>query len=157
MPHSRKMLQDGVVDFSPRRIRKSFRIHFFACTQMSSAPWPQHLTITFNLEAPKTCGSDTSTPKLPTFICRFIDFKQTHDSIPKVPSQLISIIKDLYQDEKYILDGDKQASVQPTHSVKQGCKLSPLLISIYVNDTGCITEGETGAVTGLPDSTGCPV
>eukprot|EP00983_Pelagomonas_calceolata_P030851 969359-Pelagomonas_calceolata.AAC.1 len=57
-----------------------------------------------------------------------------------------------FEQDKYILiGGDKRASVQPTHSVKQGCPLSPLLFSIYVNDIGRITEGETGAVTGLPN------
>eukprot|EP00983_Pelagomonas_calceolata_P131472 1161779-Pelagomonas_calceolata.AAC.11 len=28
MPHFRKMLQGGVVDFTPRRFRNTFRIHF---------------------------------------------------------------------------------------------------------------------------------
>eukprot|EP00983_Pelagomonas_calceolata_P023434 738093-Pelagomonas_calceolata.AAC.1 len=66
----------------------------------------------------------------------------------QMPSQLISIIKDLYQDDTYILiDGDKRASFQPTHSVKQGCLLSPILFSIYANDVGHITEGATGAMT----------
>eukprot|EP00983_Pelagomonas_calceolata_P037087 1136180-Pelagomonas_calceolata.AAC.1 len=93
----------------------------------------------------------------------FIDFKQVYESIPRVrlwdhlqkcqmPSQLISIIKDLYQDEENILiKGDKRASVQPTRGVKQRCPLSPLLFSIYINGIGWITEGETGAVTGLPN------
>eukprot|EP00983_Pelagomonas_calceolata_P033655 1054124-Pelagomonas_calceolata.AAC.1 len=69
-----------------------------------------------------------------------------------MPSQLIYIIRDLYQDDKYILiDGDKWATVQPTQGVKQGCPLSLLLFSIYINDIGCISEGETGTVTGLPN------
>eukprot|EP00983_Pelagomonas_calceolata_P022334 703060-Pelagomonas_calceolata.AAC.2 len=69
-----------------------------------------------------------------------------------MPSQLIYIIKYLYQDDKYILiDGDTQASVQTTHGVNQRCPVSSLLFSIYVNDIGCITQGETGAVTGLPN------
>eukprot|EP00983_Pelagomonas_calceolata_P020777 652984-Pelagomonas_calceolata.AAC.1 len=60
-----------------------------------------------------------------------------------MPSQLIYIIEELYQDDKYILiDGDKQASVQPTHGFKQGCPLLPLLFSIYANDMGCITGGD---------------
>eukprot|EP00983_Pelagomonas_calceolata_P007240 235698-Pelagomonas_calceolata.AAC.1 len=66
----------------------------------------------------------------------------------QMPSQLISIIKD--RDDKYILiDGDKRASVQPTYGFKQGCQLSPILSSIYVNGIGCITNGETGAMTSL--------
>eukprot|EP00983_Pelagomonas_calceolata_P058720 1145616-Pelagomonas_calceolata.AAC.1 len=69
-----------------------------------------------------------------------------------MPSQLTSIIKNLCQDDKYILiDGNKRASVQLVHGVKQGCPLSPLLFSIYVNDIFHITEGTTGAVTGLPN------
>eukprot|EP00983_Pelagomonas_calceolata_P036867 1134760-Pelagomonas_calceolata.AAC.1 len=39
----------------------------------------------------------------------------------------------------------KRASVQPTHDVKQGCPLSPLLFSISINGIGRITEGATGA------------
>jgi len=68
-----------------------------------------------------------------------------------MPSKLLSVIKDMYHEDKYVLiDGDKQASVQPTYGVKQGCPLSPLLFSIYLNDIGYISEGVTGAVTGTP-------
>eukprot|EP00983_Pelagomonas_calceolata_P070218 1150699-Pelagomonas_calceolata.AAC.1 len=31
--------------------------------------WPQHLTATFYLEAPEACSSNTSTSRLPTFMC----------------------------------------------------------------------------------------
>eukprot|EP00983_Pelagomonas_calceolata_P037313 1136283-Pelagomonas_calceolata.AAC.2 len=123
---------------------------------------PEHLTVTFYLEAPKACVSDTSTPRLPSLYATFIDFKQAYESIPRdrcknnytitICPANSSPFLDLYQDDKYILiDRDKRSSVQPTHGVEQGCPQSPLQFSIYVNDIGCITEGETGAVTSLPD------
>ena len=92
----------------------------------------------------------------------FIDFKQAYDTIPRqalwqhlqrigMPTSLLSIIQDMYADDEYVLkDGDKTARVHPSRGVKQGCPLSPLLFSLYVNDVDEIAEGVQGAVTGMP-------
>ena len=68
-----------------------------------------------------------------------------------MPTYLLSIIQDMYADDGYVLkDGDKTARVHPSRGVKQGCPLSPLLFSLYVNDVDEIAEGVQGAVTGMP-------
>jgi len=96
----------------------------------------------------------------PRLHAAFIDFKQAYDTIPRaqlwqhlkrtsIPAPLLSIIQSMYEQDAYVLmDGSKSARVQPNRGVKQGCPLSPLLFSLYVNDIGKIAEDCKGAVTG---------
>jgi hypothetical protein len=58
-----------------------------------------------------------------------------------------------HADEYTLLDGDKSAAVQPLFGVKQGCPLSPMLFSMYLNDIDSVTDGAQGALTGIPGFT----
>jgi len=64
----------------------------------------------------------------------------------------VSALQSLYAGDQYLLqDGHKAARVKPIVSVKQGCPLSLLLFSLYINDIGSIAEGVQEAVTGTED------
>eukprot|EP00983_Pelagomonas_calceolata_P010401 337210-Pelagomonas_calceolata.AAC.1 len=67
-----------------------------------------------------------------------------------MPALLLQEIKEMYQDDEYILmDGNKRARVRPANGVKHVCPLSPVLFSLYINGMGRDTsEGIRDDVTG---------
>eukprot|EP00983_Pelagomonas_calceolata_P038732 1136898-Pelagomonas_calceolata.AAC.1 len=79
-------------------------------------------------------------------VLTILEFNQVH----MAPSQYPETLKN-HSDEHVLLDGDEQAYVRPTYGVQQGCPLSPLLFSTYLNDISDTSEGSEGACTGTPN------
>ena len=80
--------------------------------------------------------------------CAFVDFEKAYDSVDhsllwqhlahslNMPPDMLRAVQALYKGATYLLqDGCKQTQQVPVaRGIKQGCPLSPLLFSLYIND-----------------------
>ena len=75
----------------------------------------------------------------------FVDFQAAYDTVDRrllfehlhglgMPGQLLALIRRIYQGDVYVLvDGDKQARVEPKCGVKQGRLMSPTpFCTVYI-------------------------
>jgi len=126
-------------------------------------PWQKHATATLHIMTLERCSPKTTSKHIPTVCCfhqlqaglRFHTQRQTVGTLTPLSHASPSTLHPprLVLHRYTLLDGDKQASVQPELGVKQGCPLSPLLFSIYLNDVDSLAEGVQGTLTGIPNFT----
>ena len=74
-----------------------------------------------------------------SFLC--LDFQAAYDTVDRgllfahlhrlgLPEWLLMLLQGIYAGDVYVVvDGDKQATVEPKRGVKQGCPISPTLFA----------------------------
>jgi hypothetical protein len=103
-------------------------------------PWQKHTSVTLHIKAHEICSPKITSKHITTVCCfhrlqagiRFYTHRQTVGTLTLLSrASSFSLLQDLYYTDEYtLLDGDKQASVQPEFGVKQDSPLSPLIFLI---------------------------